>query len=426
MNVWMYAVREFEDAIDDCTSCTSNCNLHSTNYDSVHAWDEGVAFYAGVREGTAHGGNSGGVMVYRLAEKRCANFGTCGAAGDATSGISMVNSELFKAGTGLFPHGRDLLQQGECSKVRPVVDQIVSLMTVPLVQGTLRYAYKVGHVPAQRIAKNAAEGSTFAAALLPMVHYCHAASATTVENNMKFGLTFDSNGANPTGTLPSFPAVKGALEAVYPCLGITCDMVGSLGQVASDGLVDASVGAKCTDPTSSHVAWTPMPSTKITGDEKHKVKIEVKAEGPLSKYTDAVKADLESKMATVAGVDVNAVTVTVKEAKSRRRQLQAGSVILSFVIVTDDAAAATAVKNKVTTELADATKASAALGVTVTEVPTVTVGSDTAAAAEKKDDDDGLSGGAIAGIIIGAVVGLLCIGGIIFFAMKSGKNVDPK
>ena len=55
----------------------------------------------------------------------------------------MVNNELFKDGTGLFPHGRDLLQQGECSKVRPVVERIVSLMTVPLVQGTLRYAYRV-------------------------------------------------------------------------------------------------------------------------------------------------------------------------------------------------------------------------------------------------------------------------------------------
>ena len=119
MNVWMYAVREFEDAIDDCTSCTSACNEHSTNYDSVHAWDEGVAFYAGSLEGTAHGGSSAGKMVYRLAEKRCADFGTCGAAGDATSGISMVNSELFKAG-GLFATGRDLLQQGMCSLVRPI------------------------------------------------------------------------------------------------------------------------------------------------------------------------------------------------------------------------------------------------------------------------------------------------------------------
>ena len=77
MHVWMYAVREFEDAIDDCVSCVSDCNEHSTNSGSVHAWDEGVAFYAGSREGTAQGGSSNGVMVYRLAEKRCANFGTC-------------------------------------------------------------------------------------------------------------------------------------------------------------------------------------------------------------------------------------------------------------------------------------------------------------------------------------------------------------
>ena len=42
----------------------------------------------------------------------------------------------------MFPQGRDLLHEGKCSEVRAVVDQIVSLMTVPLVQGTLRYAYK--------------------------------------------------------------------------------------------------------------------------------------------------------------------------------------------------------------------------------------------------------------------------------------------
>ena len=116
MNVWMYAVREFEDAIDDCTSCTSNCNEHSTNSDSVHAWDEGVAFYTGTLEGTEEGGNSNGVLVYRLAEKRCANFGTCGLAGDSTSGTAYVNLQLFD----LFAEGARLLERGECASVRPV------------------------------------------------------------------------------------------------------------------------------------------------------------------------------------------------------------------------------------------------------------------------------------------------------------------
>ena len=63
LNVWMYVIREFEDAIDDCTSCTSNCNEHSTNSDSVHSWDEAVAFYTGSLEGTAYGGNSNGKLL---------------------------------------------------------------------------------------------------------------------------------------------------------------------------------------------------------------------------------------------------------------------------------------------------------------------------------------------------------------------------
>merc|ERR1740133_216773 len=266
MHVWMYAIREFEDAIDDCTSCTSNCNTFSTNSGSVHAWDEGVAFYTGSLEGTAQGGNTGGTMVYRLAEKRCANFRTCGAAGGATPGILILTSEIFKEG-GSFAKGSELLQQGHCHKVRPVVEQVVSIMTVPLVQGTLRYAYKVGNVPTDRTAKNAAEGSTFAAAVLPMVNYCNAASATIVANHMKFGLPFDKTtgkcttmndaGFCTSGTLPDFAAVKSALEAVYPCFGITCAHVGALNSVLDK---DVATAAKCTDPTTSVVAWTAPPA----------------------------------------------------------------------------------------------------------------------------------------------------------------------
>ena len=78
MHVWMYAIREFEDAIDDCQTCTANCDEFSANdAGSVHAWDEGVAFYTGSLEGEAPGGNSAGKLAYRLAEKRCAGLGIC-------------------------------------------------------------------------------------------------------------------------------------------------------------------------------------------------------------------------------------------------------------------------------------------------------------------------------------------------------------
>ena len=106
--------------------------------------------------------------------------------------MSQVNDELFKA-NGLFAQGRDLLHMGSCSSVRAVVDQIVSLMTVPLVQGTLRYAWKVGQTggvdnrPSDQFAKNAASGSTYAAAVLPLVHACDPAAASVVSDNLKFG-----------------------------------------------------------------------------------------------------------------------------------------------------------------------------------------------------------------------------------------------
>jgi hypothetical protein len=231
MNVWMYAIREFEDAIDDCTGCTSNCNAFSVNSGSVHAWDEGVAFYTGSLEGELDGGNSGGKLLYRLAEKRCQNFGTCGLSGSATSGTSKVNLDLFP----LFAEGARLLQRGECAKVRPVVDQIVSVMTVPLVQGSLRYAYKVGMVPSDRSSKNAAEGAVFTAAVLPLVHYCNPAAAATISSSTTFGL-YDA------GTYPNFASVKLAFEESYACLGITCDQVGGL--VDSAGTVlDAATQA---------------------------------------------------------------------------------------------------------------------------------------------------------------------------------------
>merc|ERR1711865_102367 len=271
MHVWMYAVREFEDAIDDCTSRTSDCNAHSTNSGSVHAWDEGVAFYTGAREGTAHSSTRNGVMLYHLAQKRCKDFKTCGAAGGATTGISMVNSELFKA-AGLFATGRDLLQQGHCAKARPVVEQIVSLMTVPLVQGTLRYAYKVGHVANDQSAKNAAEGSTFAATVLPMVNYYHAASATIVANHMKFGLTFDAAGENPTpiASVPDFAKVKSALEDTYACLGITCDMVGALDGVISS---QTATAAKCPHASATIAGYFPNSDVTqhnaVDGDQKN-------------------------------------------------------------------------------------------------------------------------------------------------------------
>jgi hypothetical protein len=177
MNVWMYTVREFEDAIDDCeVGNTAN------NDGSVHAWDEGVAFYTGSLEGTD--GSGSGKLIAALADKRCQNFGTCGAAGDAITGTSKVNHDLLHQ----FQLGRNELIVLNCAGVRPILNRIVSLMTIPLVQGTLRYAYRMGaYGPAGAGTATAstmltynAEGVVFAGAVLPLVAACSSGAAQTI------------------------------------------------------------------------------------------------------------------------------------------------------------------------------------------------------------------------------------------------------
>lgn len=96
-SIYMYTLREFYDAIDDCEAGTI-----AENDAGVHAWDEGVAFYTGSQV-TDAGHWSNGHSLYTLANKRCSNFGTCD--DDHAHGNSNVNTELFE----LFETGRNAL-----------------------------------------------------------------------------------------------------------------------------------------------------------------------------------------------------------------------------------------------------------------------------------------------------------------------------
>ena len=88
------------------------------------------------------------------------------------------------------------------------------------------------------------------------------------------------------------------------------------------------------------------------------VVVDVTAAGDLSDYDAAKLSGMECAMAVVAGVVCDAVTATVS----------AGSVIIQFIIVTEDAAATS---DLISAGLSDAAAASSALGVTVETVPVV-------------------------------------------------------
>jgi hypothetical protein len=93
------------------------------------------------------------------------------------------------------------------------VRKIAALGAIPLIQGTLRYAYKLnGGVGTD---KERGEGAVFAAAIVPRVNFCSSADASIIMNNMKVG-----------ATSTSFAAVKTAFENNYACMEITCAEVG--------------------------------------------------------------------------------------------------------------------------------------------------------------------------------------------------------
>lgn len=266
LNIWMYVIWEMQDAIDDCVLGDA-----SSNYDSVHAWDEAVAFYTGSNEGTSQGGDNAldspsgsgsdndGVLLFNLAEKRCQNFGTCTADydNDPTTGYSAVNNELFA----MFTTAKTQLQNAHtgtgsfsCKDIYAPKDKIATLMLVPLIQGTLRYLYKTdstvtgGDTTSDTFKKENGELFAFSAGIQPFVYNC----STTAGNNL-YERSFNEDMSL------TFAEHKASLESVYSCLGISCSDIGGLCDTGSSEL-------NCPAYTDGTASWDTSECTDVTSD----------------------------------------------------------------------------------------------------------------------------------------------------------------
>merc|ERR1711871_1380680 len=260
--VWMYAVHNLEKGKRDC---------------DVDFWDEGMAYYIGSLEGeyaTSADYASTGNLLYALAQKRCAEFGTCATTTDSST-IAAVNDKIQSAA--IDGSENYLYHQVACNDagLELAFKGMVSQMTVPLVQGMLKYAWKADPANGDSCAgqagndaatvatnddsagtdcaKSWAEGWAFAAAVLPQVHKCDATAATTIRANLDVASTEPMK--------DGVAAVKAAIEGVYDCLGITCADVGAY---QASGQVKLGMDA-CTfapsndvDSTTSSGATVPM------------------------------------------------------------------------------------------------------------------------------------------------------------------------
>merc|ERR1711935_387587 len=247
LSVFPYVIWEMQDAINDCKA-----GKLSANADSVHAWDEAVAFYTGSLEGTTQGGDVGltggygaGELQFTVAEKRCKNFGTCTADFDMNpyDGYSELNRKvmaLFSAGRDKILSAVDLTSSDKCGPVIETMNEISGLMLVPFIQGVQRYLYKTAQGTAS--AKEAGELFAFASAALPFIDAVDPTAAEKLYNRAwKQDFTTESD----------FKTIKYAVEGTYSHLGVgagqgkvTCSAVGELvdsGVVQSTACVDASV-----------------------------------------------------------------------------------------------------------------------------------------------------------------------------------------
>jgi len=246
LNIFPYVIWEMQDAINDC-----NTGDVTMNDNSVHAWDEAVAFYTGSLEGVSQGGNNGldsctdgdCELQFMLADKRCTNFGTCIADYDGNdfAGYSKVNYDIIA----LFTRGRDQILGAahtlECPDINETMHEISGLMLIPFIQGVHRYLYKTS-VSATPSSKEAGELFAFASAVLPFIDLVDADAAEMLFNRA-WNLDYTSD---------YWKDIKYAIEDTYPSLGlgagrgvVTCAQVGEL---VESGVVQ---GEACQDPVES-------------------------------------------------------------------------------------------------------------------------------------------------------------------------------
>ena len=238
--VWMYTIGEFEDAVGDCRAQ----NLQA-NDGLAHSWDEGVAFYTGSLEGTA-GATGQGIMSYALAQTRCSQFGVCN-----SRGKSIINSKLV----GLFSQGQALVRAFECDLAYQVKEDIVALMTVPLIQGWMRYLWRADPTAGwtgttSNYAKEKAEGWAFLAAFLPQLNKCSPSAAATLRQQLHWK-------ASPYLAMGRDAAFK-LVQDQFACMRVNCADVGNMtesGQVvfrACAGL--RADGTPSTPSAAAHVS----------------------------------------------------------------------------------------------------------------------------------------------------------------------------
>lgn len=203
MHLMAYIIRELEESVQQCKN---TCTQESCTELGIHAIDSAAAFYFGSLD---DGSEGSGRLMQHIADLECKEFKTCGSSGDSLKGASKANHEVLQE----LQVMQYNITARACTEARSRKDHIVKWMKVPLIQGTLRYAYL--RYQNQATSVDIANGAIYAASIVPLVSGCSFTDAEIINNNME-----------TTARATDFSAVKAAFERQYTCLGVKCSDIG--------------------------------------------------------------------------------------------------------------------------------------------------------------------------------------------------------
>lgn len=189
--------------------CQTGCNNSPACYEeSVHLWDQAVAYYSG--------SGPKDKLAFSDADKYCKYYGTCGKDQELVEGTAQVNHKVME----YFRAGQSLLMNGKCEDARVEKEKLENLMAVPNIQGVLRNIWK-GHDnhnkgQTNKIEKHRGEAIAYNAAVLPLVYACNPHDATVLHDSIQTGAL----------NLETYKVVKDIFERNYECMGVGCADVG--------------------------------------------------------------------------------------------------------------------------------------------------------------------------------------------------------
>jgi hypothetical protein len=201
---YMQVVARLNSAINHCQASHSGQQLV----------DEAAALFTGSIEGRAGEDDSSGSgkMLYALAQEFCEAFNECNGYDDASQNVFILAS---------LGDIKRSIGSSDCDTARKIVDDVVALLPIPMIQGTLSLAVSNSRLDARSTNGSLSTGYVLSSAILPLVKQANATSAGTIFSNMDFNLDVPPVHDGPE-------AVFAAFRDALPDMEIDCQYVGTL------------------------------------------------------------------------------------------------------------------------------------------------------------------------------------------------------